>query len=147
MFSWCHQDASIKYPQQTFSRERRIIFISTGLWSRALGLKAKPHPDYSYLVCLGPKHKEVKGYCCNNIYKKPSFKIMHRYFPWMAHNFVIFVHICCPKIYQNINYKHNINNQICYCHWICIATFYVLFPLFTELEGGHVRRKYCRVDH
>ena len=43
-------------------------------------------------------------------------------FSGVTHDFIVFVYICCPEVYQDIDDEHNIDYEINDYQWIVVST-------------------------
>ena len=92
------------------------------------------HMVVTYLVCFRAEEEKIKRNGCDNVNKKPAFEIVHGDLAGMADYLVVFIHISSSEIDENINYKHDIYDEIYDGQRVTVSCISIaVFPRFVVL--------------
>jgi len=76
-------------------------------------------PDFNYfnfiapyLVRLGTEEQQVERNGGNHVDQEPTLEIVDRYLSRMTDDLVVLVDVRCPKVDENVDKEHDINDEI-----------------------------------
>lgn len=68
---------------------------------------------WTNLISVWPEQQKIERNGCHQVYQEPAPQVVDGDFTRVGHNFVIGVHVGCPKVDQDIHNECNINwNQM-----------------------------------
>jgi hypothetical protein len=76
----------------------------------------------THLVRLGPKEKEIKRDGRHDVYQEPAFEIVHGDLAGVAHNLVVFVHVGRAEVDEDVDDKHDVDDQVDNSHRFSVPT-------------------------
>ena len=95
----------------------------------------KPHLVCSYLVGAGSKQEQVERYGGNDVDEKPAFEIMDGDLPRMTDDLVLLVNVRRAEVDENVDDKHDVDDQVDYRDWVMIATATASHKLKVKVNG------------
>lgn len=65
--------------------------------------------DETYLVSVGANEKKVEGYGGHQVDDEPTLQVMDGYLSRMGHHFIVAIHECRAKIYDDVHYESDVD--------------------------------------
>lgn len=103
----------------------------------------------TYFICLGAKQQQVEWDCRHDIDEEPAFEVVYGDLSRVTYHLVVFIHVSRTKVYQYVDDEHDVDDEIDYSKWMCVAAVSVTLvaSLLVQQECRHIRRDYRSIDN
>ena len=76
----------------------------------------------AYLVRARSEHEQIKWNCGDHVNDEPAFQVMDGDLCRMTDYLLLLVDVRRPKVDEDVNDKHDVDDQVYYSDWIVITT-------------------------